>query len=180
MARVYRTNPDDWEPKRFDLQAIPGQDVLSLEIRHLSRLPAPWRIRIAIGESEIDACSAVLPGTWSAAELVYLLAAILMDRLTTAQVESAAKTRKRVSAGERWSWERVSGGLVGVSPEVEGTVGEALERVRGRVVGAWSGIESNISEEQHRESKKEGQGPVRGVRARKWKPRGKVPQVSRR
>lgn len=179
MARVYRTNPDDWEPKRFDLQAIPGQDVLTLEIRHLSRLPAPWRIRIAIGESEIDACSAVLPGTWSAAELVYLLAAILLDRITTAQIEAAAKTRKRVS-GERWSWERISGGLVGVSPESEGTVGEALERVRGRIVGAWSGIESNVSEEQHREGKKEGQRPVRGVRARKWKPRTSVPPMSRR
>ncbi len=174
MARVYRADPDTWERRSWDLAAVPGQDVLALPIALLRSLPAPWRLRIAVGENIIDACSVVLPGTWSGAELLYLLAGILLDRVTRDQVVKAAQLRLRATAGERWSWDRVSGGLVGIEPGlVEGTVGDALERVSARLVGAWSGVEAEV---EHGEEEVEPR-PVRGVRARPRKPRGPLSQV---
>lgn len=171
---VYRSDPDDWRRKPWDFAAIPGNDVLALEVRYLHRLPAPWRIKIALVGAELEACSVVLPGTWSGAELCYLLAAVLLRRVTEAQVVTNANLRKRVIAGERWSWQAVSGGLVGVDPEMaEGTVGDALALVRGTIVGAWSGVDSGVEHEEK-------QRTVSRLPPKKRKSGAKVPAVSRR
>lgn len=174
--RTYRADPDSWERRGWDLAAVPGQDVLALPVGLLRRLPAPWRLRIDVGDATIDACSVVMPGTWSGAELVYLLAGVLLGRVTRAQVVQAARLRLRITAGERWSWEKVSAGLVGIEPAtVEGCIGDALERIGARLVGAWSGVEAEIGEEHGEEE--QAPGPVRRVRSRARKPRGAVPKV---
>lgn len=181
---VYRGSPDfDEQPRaRVSLAEVPGADVEALEVRHLVRLPEPWRIRVQIGTQTIDACSTVVPGTWGPAELLYMLAAALLGRIGPQSAERAAGMRNRIAAGTRWSWEQVSGGLVGVDPEsVEGTVGEALARIRGRILGAWSGPESGQSRSEHEQAvasfERGHQGPVRGVRKAPRKRKGSPPTV---
>jgi hypothetical protein len=175
MATVYRSDPDDWRNTPWDFAAIPGNDVLALEVRHLHRLPAPWRIKVALPGAELEACSVASPGVWSGAEFVYLLAALLLRRVTETQVVTNANLRKRMVGMERWRWNNISGGLVGIDPQaVDGTVGDALALVRGRIVGAWSGIDARV---EHGE---EEQRTVPRVLPQKRKPRAKVPQVSRR
>lgn len=179
--KVYRASPDfDDAPRpRVSLVEVPGADVEAMQICHLVALPEPWRIRLQFGAATIDACSTVVPNTWGAAELLFLLAASLLDRVGPLGAERAASVRARVSSGERWSWDKVSGGLVGVDPMlVEGTVGEALRRIRGRIVGAWSGPESGQERSDGKEQGKK--RPVRNVRTAKGKREGaaaKVPPV---
>ena len=77
-----------------------GSDVLGLEVRMLSRLPAPWRLRLAFSHAgeriEVDAVSAfVSRDAWAVSEIVYILAAALLGRASPSAIAKAASLRAR-------------------------------------------------------------------------------------
>lgn len=174
------------------MNEIPGGDVAALPIRMLARLPAPWAIKLRIGsprapggEVEIVARSAMAPGCWGPAELTYLLAAVVLGRVTREQVIKAARSRGRIGEAARYTWDQVSAGLAGVDPgSVDGTVGDALERIGGVVIGAWSGADAGVSEASHgreRRAWEQGEDDLRGLQPKKGGARRRtVPPVSGR
>jgi hypothetical protein len=184
---VWRGTGDESSIPPVSLREVPGDDVRSMQIRHLHRLPSPWRLRIAFGDTAVDVTSAPVRGCWSPSELFWVLAAVSMGRASAAKVHKAAASRAKAEGSTRWSWATITGGndkgeadVIGMDPEnMDGTIGEALDRCRGRLIGAWSGKESGITDAQHiearrirdeEEGKKGRRRNVRHVRAGTRKP----------
>lgn len=98
--------------------------VEALELRVLSRLPAPWRLRLALRlegkRIEVDVVSAfVARNAWTVCEAVYILAAARLGRVTPSQVARAARAR------------------AGFDPDAEGVTGARGDGRRETAMPSW-------------------------------------------
>lgn len=115
--------------------------VATYPARFLPSLPAPWRLRLRFGETEIDCTSADLESRgWCRTETLYVLISALEGRIGPTQAAAAALGRARKAVEKPATWDQVSGGLSELHlTETKGTVGDALRAIGAELVGEWSG-----------------------------------------
>lgn len=122
--------------------------IATFPARLIAGLPAPWRMRLRIGETVIDCTSSNHePSGWCRTETLYVLVAALEDRLSPETVarSAASRVRKAIDPDSRATWHQVSGGLAErYLLETRGTVGEALRKVGAELVGEWSGDAAEV------------------------------------
>lgn len=121
--------------------------VLAYPARFLPRLPAPWRLRLRLGEATIDCTSSgrVEPSGWNRDETLYVLIAALEGRLGAMQAATSAAGRSRRKVTQAATWAQVSGGLNELHlTETRGSVGDALRAIGAELVGEWSGDAAEV------------------------------------